>query len=141
MVKRQMTKAWAMQEADDAVRSLKSLATQLDTHHPDAAASLREGLEETVMVMRLGVSGLLPKSLSTTDSIESAFDTVRTRTRNVKHWRNGNMIQRWTAAGLLTAEQQFRKIKGCREMTALRTAIRRLTVDKANEGENQRKIA
>jgi putative transposase len=140
-VKRQLTKAWAMTDADEAIRSLKGLATHLETHHPDAAGSLREGLEETVTVMQLGVSGLLQKSLSTTNAIESAFDTVRTHARNVKRWRNGNMIQRWTAAGLLAAEERFRRIKGYKEMQALRTAIRRQTVEKAPEGENERKTA
>lgn len=140
-VKRQLTKAWAMTDADEAIRSLKGLATHLETQHPDAAGSLREGLEETVTVMRLGVSGLLQKSLSTTNAIESAFDTVRAHTRNVKRWRNGNMIQRWTAAGLLAAEERFRRIKGFKEMQTLRAAIRRLTVEKAQEGEIERKTA
>lgn len=131
---RQLTKAWAMDTADDAIRVLKGLATHLETQYPDAAASLREGLDETVTVMRLGVSGLLQRSLGTTNAIESAFDTVRARTRNVKRWRNGKMVQRWAAAGLLAAEERFRRINGYKEMPLLRAAIRRLTVEKEKGG-------
>lgn len=140
-VNRKLNQAWAMKDADEAIRSLKGLATHLETQHPDAANSLREGLDETVTVMRLGVSGLLQKSLSTTNAIESAFDTVRAHTRNVKRWRNGNMIQRWTVAGLLAAEERFRRINGYKEMPSLRAAIRRLAVQKGEEGEIRSKTA
>ena len=140
-VKRQLNKAWAMHNVVEATQSLKGLATHLETQYPDAAASLREGLEETLTVMRLDVSGLLQKSLSTTNAIESAFDAVRTRTRNVKRWQNGNMIQRWAAAGLLAAEERFFKIKGYKEMQRLHAAIRRLTIEKVKNEENERKTA
>lgn len=136
-VNRQLTKAWALDDPTQAIQSLKSLATQLDVKYPDAAASLREGLEETVTVQRLRISGLLRKSLSTTNAIESAFDIVRDRTRNVKNWKNGKMVQRWAAAGLLEAETRFRRIKGHKDMAMLRTEIRRLTVDLASAGSNE----
>lgn len=140
-VKHRLNQAWAMDDASAAVRSLKRLATHLETQYPGAAQSLREGLEETVTVMRLGVSGLLQRSLSTTNAIESAFDMVRTHTRNVKNWSNGTMIQRWAAAGLLAAEKRFRRIKGYKEMALLCAAIRRLTVETEEEGEIQSKTA
>lgn len=140
-VNRQLTKAWTLDTAAEAVRALKTLATRLEAQYPDAAASLREGLDETVTVMRLGISGLLAKSLSTTNAIESAFDMVRSHTRNVKNWHNGNMIQRWAAAGLLAAEERFRRIKGYRDMHLLRAGIRRLTVEKEKEGETRSKSA
>lgn len=130
LVRRQMRKAWALDHAEEALRSLRSLATRLEENHPDAAASLREGLEETVTVQRLAISGLLRKTLSTTNAIESAFDIVRDRTRNVKHWQNGSMVKRWVGAGLLEAETRFRRIKGYRDMPMLRAEIRRLTVEK-----------
>lgn len=140
-VNRQLTKAWALDSAEEAIRSLRALATRLETQYPDAAPSLREGLDDTVTVIRLGVSGLLQKSLSTTNAIESAFDTVRSHTRNVKRWHNGTMIQRWAAAGLLAAEERFRRIKGYRDMHLLRAGIRRLTIEKGKEGEIRSKPA
>lgn len=144
-VDRKLTKAWALDDATKAIQSLNSLATQLEVNHPDAAASLREGLEETVTVLRLNISGLLRKSLSTTNAIESAFDIVRARTKNVKNWKNGKMVQRWAAAGLLEAETRFRRIKGYKDLAIARAEIRRLTVERAvaetDEGANTRKTA
>ena len=78
----------------------------------------------------LAISGMLRKSLSTTSPIESAFNIVRDRTGNVKRWKNGKMVQRWVAAGLLEAESRFRRIKGYRDMVLLKNEIRRLTIVK-----------
>lgn len=141
LVNRQLNKAWAMHDFGEATQALKGLATQLEMQYPDAAASLREGLEETCTVMRLDISGILQKSLSTTNAIESAFDAVRTRTRNVKRWQNGNMIKCWVAAGLLASEERFSKIKGYKEIQKLRAAIRLLTVDKMKTEVNESKTA
>jgi len=78
----------------------KRLAAELDRTHPDAAGSLREGLDEMFTVRRLGIDGTLAKTLVCTNIIESAFDIVRTKTRNVKRWRDdGDMRRRWAAAG------------------------------------------
>lgn len=144
-VKQVINRAWAQDDADEAVRSLKSLATKLEEAYPDAAASLREGLEETVTVQRLAISGLLKKSLITTNPIESALNIVRDRTCNVKNWKSGKMVQRWIAASFLEAETRFRRIKGYRDMALLRSEIRRLTVNKndnqAERGEIRSKTA
>ena len=82
--------------------------------HPDAAGSLREGMEETLTLTRLDVTGTLRRTLSSTNCIERMFDTVRTTQRNVKRWRDGDMRLRWTAAGMLEAETRFRKVQGYR---------------------------
>lgn len=124
--KPQLNRAWAREDTKPALNDLKALATRLETNHPDAAASLREGLEETLTVQRLNISGLLRKSLSTTNPIESAFHIVRDRTGNVKNWKNGKMVQRWVAAGLLEAESRFRRIKGYRDMALLKNEIKRV---------------
>ena len=88
--------------------------------YPYAAASLREGLEETLTIQQLAISEALKKSLLTTNPIESAFNIVRERTGNVKNWKSGKMVQRWVAAGLLEAETRFRRIKGYRDMVLLK---------------------
>ena len=80
----------------------------------------------------MAISGLLQKSLSTTNPIESAINVVRDRTGNVKNWRNGKMVQRWVAAGLLDAETRFRRIKGYRDMVLLKNEIKRLTIEQSN---------
>src|SRR4029077_8667054 len=89
----------------------------------DAASSLREGLEETLTVVRLGVSGALRRTLATTNPIESALSVTRRVTARVTRWRDGDMRKRWCAAGLLRAESKFRRIKGRRAMPTLLKAL------------------
>lgn len=93
---------------------------------PAAAASLEEGLEETLTVVRLGVPELLRKTLSTTNPIESAFSVAESVTRRVKRWRDGDMRQRWCVAGLLDAESRFNRIKGYKHLPQLLAALERI---------------
>ena len=90
-----------------------------------AAASLREGLEETLTVTRLGVRGRLKRTLASTNPCESMIECVRRSARNVKRWQSGDMALRWTAAGMLEAERQFRRIIGYRDLAKLVIAIER----------------
>ena len=82
-------------------------------------------MAETLTVTRLGVKGKLRKTLATTNPCESMIECVRRTSRNVKHWQNGEMCLRWTAAGMLEAEQQFRRIVGYQELAKLATAVER----------------
>jgi putative transposase len=84
-----------------------------------------EGLAETVTLQRLGVHPQLWKSLSSTNPIESMIGICRATSRNVKRWQNGDMCLRWTAAGMLEAERQFRKIIGYTHLAALALAVER----------------
>lgn len=93
---------------------------------PAAAASLEEGLEETLTIVRLGLPELLRKTLSTTNPIESAFSVAEGVTRRVKRWRDGDMRQRWCVAGLLDAESRFNRIKGYKHLPQLLAALDRL---------------
>jgi putative transposase len=122
---RKLDKAWQEADAEKAEQELRALAKQLQADHPGAAASLREGLEETLTVSRLGLSPSLLRTFKSTNPIESMISVARTVTGNVKRWRNGGMILRWTAAGVLEAEKQFRRIKGYRDLQLLRTALER----------------
>lgn len=141
-VKRLLTKAWASETADEAIRQLRSLATSLEHKHPDAAASLREGLEETVTILRMNLPSLLQRSLRSTNAIESAFSMTAKNMKNVKNWKNGNMVQRWVCAALLDAESRMHRIPGHRSMSVLITEIKRLiTVEKTESQENERKTA
>ena len=92
---------------------------------PRSAGSLREGLEDTLTLMRLGITGQLAKTLCSTNPCESMIEIVRYTQRNVKRWRDGDMRKRWTAAGMLVAEQQFRRIIGYRNLAKLVIAIER----------------
>ncbi len=116
---RQLRNAYAMTSYEDARAALEKLFRQLERINPSAARSLEEGMEETLTLHRLGISPLLRRSLATTNLIESCLSTVRHVARNVKRWQGGDHIARWTAAGLLEAEQKFRKVKGYRELKEL----------------------
>jgi putative transposase len=104
---------------------LEALAGELTRSHPGAAASLREGLAETVTLQRLGVHQQLWRALSSTNPIESMIAICRATSRNVKRWHNGDMCLRWTAAGMLEAERQFRKIIGHKHLAQLALAVER----------------
>jgi hypothetical protein len=104
---------------------LEVLAGELDRTHPGAAGSLREGMAETLTVTRLGIRGKLRRTLESTNACESMIEIIRRTQRNVKHWSSGEMGLRWTAAGMLEAEQQFRKIIGHTDLAKLAVAIER----------------
>jgi len=119
-----MNQAYATGDPKRAHRLLENLARRLESEHPGAAASLREGLDETLTVMRLGLPENLERVLSSTNLIENLFSRVREIARRVKRWQGGTMILRWTAAGVLDAERHFRKIAGYRALPKLVAALR-----------------
>lgn len=124
-VKRRLRAAWASDDHAAALERLGVLAGELERSHPGAAASLREGLEETLTVTRLGVRGALKKTLASTNPCESMIDTVKRTSRNVKRWQNGDMCLRWTAAGMLEAQRQFRRVTGYPQLAKLAVAVER----------------
>jgi putative transposase len=124
-IKARMRKAWRETDYPRALEQLRRLANELEHTHPGAAGSLREGMEETLTVIRLGIKGKLKRTLESTNPAESMIDTVRTTQRNVKNWSSGEMGLRWTAAGMLEAEKQFRKVIGYLDLPRLAVAIER----------------
>src|SRR5207302_4911156 len=104
---------------------LKALGAELERAHPGAAASLREGITETLTLTRLAIKGSLKRTLESTNPCESMIECVRRSSRNVKRWQSGEMALRWTAAGMLEAERQFRRIIGYRDLAKLVVAIER----------------
>jgi putative transposase len=124
-VRTRIRAAWALTDPVLARDRLELLATELDRTWPDAATSLREGMTETLTLMRLGITGQLAKTLCSTNPCESMIEVVRHTQRNVKRWQGGDMRRRWTAAGMLVAEQQFRRIIGYRQLADLVGAIER----------------
>ena len=136
---RQLHAAYHATDYDEALRRLKTTARWLERLNPDAAASLREGMEETLTVVRLGIPELLRRTLATTNPIESAFSVAQNVTRRVKRWREGDMRHRWCVAGLMRAESKFRRVKGYRHMPQLLKALDRLVLGK--QIDDNRKIA
>jgi putative transposase len=124
-VRTRMRGAWSLTDPELARQRLELLASELDRTWPDAAGSLREGMADTLTLMRLGIDGTLAKTLCSTNPCESMIEIVRHAQRNVKRWQDGDMRKRWTAAGMLVAEQQFRRIIGYRDLAKLVIAIER----------------
>jgi len=122
-VGRKMTDAYHAGSALEAEAALLALATELDRTHPGAAASLREGLDETLTVLRLGVPPTLARTLRSTNCIESMISVCREHAGNVKRWRDGQMALRWCAAGMVEAGKQFRRVNGHLHLPTLRTAL------------------
>lgn len=118
-----MRQAYKSGKPETAKRQLENLARSLEAAHPSAARSIREGLEETLTVMGLGLPRTLERSFSTTNPIESLNDRLRAVARRVKRWRGGDMILRWTAAGVWEATRGFRRLKGHASMSVLIAAL------------------
>ena len=123
-VKAILQRAYRCTEVAPAKRLLLDLVRRLETDHPSAAASVKEGLEETLTVLGLPLSDALRRSLVTTNAAESLISRTRHVTRNVKRWRTGQMIVRWVAAGVLEAVKGFRRLKGYKAMPQLVAALR-----------------
>jgi transposase-like protein len=122
-VKRALKDAWSLTDADLARRQLSRLASSLQAKHPGAAASLREGLEETLTVQALGITGSLYRTLRTTNPIENLNSSVARYCRNVKRWGDGQMVLRWVASSLSDAASRMRKLRGCSQMRTLLKAL------------------
>jgi transposase-like protein len=122
-VERRMRAAYHAASALDAQAQLEALARELDKTHPGAAASLREGMAETLTVLRLGVPPTLARTLHSTNPIESMIEICREHAGNVKRWQDGQMALRWCAAGMVEAGKQFRRVNGFMHLPALRAAL------------------
>jgi putative transposase len=137
-----LRRAYQSADVKTAQRLLLDLARRLETEHPSAAESVREGLDETLTVLTLNLSVRLRRSLATTNAAESLLSRTRHVKRNVKRWRSGQMMLRWVAAGVLEAVKGFRRVKGYADMpmlvAALRTRDRQLGLGVAQE---ERQIA
>jgi putative transposase len=128
-VGRKMTDAYHAASALEAEAALLTLAKELDRTHPGAAASLREGLHDTLTVLRLDVSPTLARTLRSTNCIESMISVCREHAGNVKRWRDGQMALRWCAAGMVEAGKQFRRVNGHLHLPTLRVALERQTAE------------
>ena len=135
-VSRMLTEAWSSDSATLARRRLKTLLQWFESNGENGAAgSLREGMEETLTVAKLDLPGALRTFLVTTNAIENLIGTSRRISRNVKRWRSGAMIVRWTAIGLAQAEKNFRRVRGYRHLPLLVRALRQdaVKIDRTEE--------
>ena len=136
-VRRAMNDAWHTENPALALKQLQRLAGSLAREHPGAASSLREGMDETLTLRRLGIDGALYRTLRTTNAIENLNGSVAHYTRNVRRWRDGRMLVRWIGAALLEARRGFRRLRGYRDIQKLRAAL----VSATRTPKSERKVA
>ncbi len=125
-VRTAMREAYKCTKVETAKRLLNNLARALSKKHPSAAASLREGLDETLTVLGLGLSPALTRTFSTTNPVEHLNERIRTTARRVKRWDNGTMVLRWVLVGVLEAARGFRRLKGHTDMHLLVAQLKQL---------------
>jgi transposase-like protein len=123
VTEKRMRQAYHAESALQAEGLLTELAAELGKTHPGAAASLREGMAETLTILRLGVPPTLARTLHSTNTIESMIGICREHSKNVKRWRDGTMALRWCAAGMIEAGKQFRRVNGHLHLAKLRDAL------------------
>jgi transposase-like protein len=128
-VKAVLNEAWSLSDADVAKRRLERLASSLEADHPGAAASVREGLDETLTLQRLGIGGALYRKLRSTNGIENLNSGIATYSRNVKRWQGGSMVVRWVSAAIVEAEKKFRRVQGYRDIAKLMKALERFEAE------------
>jgi putative transposase len=142
LVERRMRDAYHADSALDAEAKLAALVAELDKKHPGAAASLREGMAETLTILHLDVSPTLARTLRSTNPIESMISICRDHSTNVKNWRDGQIALRWCAAGMVEAGKQFRKVNGFMHLPKLRTNLaRHLAAQRVRQGRADRSAA
>lgn len=124
-VKKVLRQAWDSPSAEQAERVLKNLARRLDRDAPGVSASIHEGLDEMLTVIRLGLPDPLRRALGCTNAIESLMAVLRQVCRNVKRWRDVRMALRWTGAAMLEAKKSFRRLKAHKHLPVLRAALLR----------------
>jgi putative transposase len=122
-VRKALRQAWELDDAEKAERLIRNLARRLEQVAPGVAASILEGLDEMLTVIRLGLPLPLRRSLACTNIIENMMGSIRRVCRNVKRWRDASMALRWTAAAMQEAAKGFRRLKACKQLPLLRAAL------------------
>lgn len=127
-VKNALRQAYRTREIDRARRQLENLARSLEDKHPSAAASIREGLDETVTIRRFDLPDALVRTLSSTNAIENIQGGIRRVCKRVTTWKGGGMVLRWVGAALVEHARGFRRLRGCAGMSTLVEGLRALDV-------------
>lgn len=133
-----LREAWKLGDATVAKRRLERLASSLEADHPGAAASVREGIDETLTLQELGVDGRLYVKLRTTNAIENLNSGIAWYSKNVKRWQSGSMVVRWVSSAILEAEKKFRRVQGWKDIQKL---IRSLTALETTEEATAERVA
>ena len=137
-VKAILKEAWSLSDSKLAKARLERLASSLEADHPSAAASVREGLEESLTLQGLGIEDTLYRKLRSTNAIENLNSGIATYSKNVKRWQGGSMVLRWVSAAIVEAEKKFRRVHGWRDIEKL---VRALDLFEAKEQATAERVA
>jgi len=131
--RRRLQRAYDRPTYEEAKVALSALHRELEEKNQSAAASLAEGMEETLTLHRLGVYAVLGQSFKTTNCLESANALIEERCSKVDSWKNSNQRQRWLATALLEIEPRLRRVRGWRHLPKLEAALaRELKIERTN---------
>jgi transposase-like protein len=122
-VRRTLRQAWELDDAVTAERLIRNLARRLEQIAPGVSATILEGMDELLTVVRLKLPLQLRRSLACTNIIENMMGSVRRVCRNVKRWRDAPMALRWTGAAMQEAAKGFRRLKAHKQLPVLRKAL------------------
>ena len=123
--RQRLQRAYTRPTYTEALGALETLHRELEDRNQSAAGSLAERLAETLTLHRLGLYGVLGRSLKTTNCLESINALVEERCAKVDHWQNSSQRHRWLATALLDIEPRLRKVMGYRHLPTLRIALKR----------------
>ena len=132
-VRQTLRQAWELDDAEKAERLIRNLARRLEQMAPGVSASILEGIDELLTVIRLGLPIELRRSLACTNIIENMMGSIRRVCRNVKRWRDASMALRWTGAAMLEAAKGFRRLKAHRQLPVLRSALAKLQAERSGK--------
>jgi len=122
-VRRTLRQAWELDDATKAEQLIRNLARRLEQMAPGVSATILEGMDELLTVVRLKLPLQLRRSLACTNIIENMMGSIRRVCRNVKYWRDAPMALRWTGAAMQEAAKGFRRLKAHKQLPALRQAL------------------
>ena len=122
-VRRTLRQAWELDDAAKAEQLIRNLARRLEQMAPGVSATILEGMDELLTVVRLKLPLELRRSLACTNIIENMMGSIRRVCRNVKRWRNAPMALRWTGAAMQEAAKGFRRLKAHKQLPELRQAL------------------
>jgi len=141
-LRKRLQRAYDRPDYDEALTALTQIHRELEERNQSAAASLEEGLGETLTLHRLGVYAVLGRSFKTTNCLESVNALVEERCAKVDHWKNSSQRQRWLATALVDIEPRLRKVVGYRHLPKLREALQReLKIEAKTSTVSKKKVA
>ena len=123
LMRKRLQRAQEEPDYKKAKAALMKIHGEVEVENESAARSLLEGLEETLMLQKLGLFRELGRSFKTTNVIESVQGGIGQRTEKVDHWKNSNQLHRWYASALLEIEPRLRKVCGYKHLYKLRQAL------------------